>query len=184
LPVPGYRAALFDETDTPIEGPGTGKLGIQGPTGCRYLNDARQHKYVRNGWNMTGDIYRRDEDGYYWYIARDDDMIVSSGYNIAGPEVEDALISHPAVKECAVIGWPDAARGQIVKAFVVTQPGVAPDQKLVKTLQDYVKAILAPYKYPRAIEFIANLPKTTTGKLQRSALRPPDGLSRSVASQK
>jgi 2-aminobenzoate-CoA ligase len=170
-PVPGYTAQLFDQDFSPIDGVGTGRLGIRGPTGCRYLNDPRQRDYVVGGWNMTGDIYRRDEDGYYWFVARSDDMIVSSGYNIAGPEVEAALVLHPDVEECAVIGWPDSERGQIVKAVVVPRPGIAAGPELAKALQDHVKQTLAPYKYPRAVEFRSALPKTTTGKLLRSALR-------------
>jgi 2-aminobenzoate-CoA ligase len=170
-PVPGYRAELFDAGGTPIEGPGTGRLAIRGPTGCRYLNDSRQTDYVVKGWNMTGDIYRRDQDGYYWFVSRADDMIVSGGYNIAGPEVEQALGLHPDVEECAVIGWPDLERGQIVKAIVVPRHGVAASDELAKALQEHVKRVLAPYKYPRAIEFRAALPKTATGKLQRGALR-------------
>jgi len=170
-PVPGYRAELFDEKFEPLVGSGTGWLGVRGPTGCRYLNDPRQLEYVVNGWNITGDIYRRDEDGYYWFVARSDDMIVSGGYNIAGPEIELALGQHPHVEECAVIGWPDPDRGQIVKAIVVPKPGVAPDAALAKVLQEHVKTTLAPYKYPRAVEFRTDLPKTATGKLQRNALR-------------
>jgi 2-aminobenzoate-CoA ligase len=170
-PVPGYVAQLFDEANRPLQGAGIGKLGIRGPTGCRYLSDKRQVDYVVGGWNMTGDLYRRDEDGYYWYVARTDDMIVSGGYNIAGPEVEAALALHPDVEECAVIGWPDAERGQIVKAIIVPRKGATAGPELAKALQDHVKNTLAPYKYPRAIEFCAALPKTSTGKLQRSALR-------------
>jgi 2-aminobenzoate-CoA ligase len=170
-PVPGYRADLFDPDMRPIAGAGTGRLGVRGPTGCRYLGDPRQSDYVKNGWNMTGDIYRRDEDGYYWFVSRADDMIVSGGYNIAGPEVEQALGQHPDVEECAVIGWPDSERGQIVKAVVVPRAGVMADADFAKALQEHVKRVLAPYKYPRAIEFRTSLPKTATGKLQRSALR-------------
>jgi 2-aminobenzoate-CoA ligase len=171
-PVPGYTAELFDHDFRPVEGTGTGRLGIRGPTGCRYLSDPRQRDYVVNGWNMTGDIYHRDTDGYFWFVARADDMIVSSGYNIAGPEVEEALALHPDVEECAVVGWPDAERGQIVKAIVVPRPGAQPGIELAKALQEHVKQTLAPYKYPRAVEFRDALPKTPTGKLQRSALRP------------
>jgi 2-aminobenzoate-CoA ligase len=170
-PVPGYTAQLFDENFHPVEGTGTGRLGVRGPTGCRYLSDPRQRDYVVGGWNMTGDIYRRDEDGYYWFVARADDMIVSSGYNIAGPEVEAALALHPDVEECAVIGWPDPERGQIVKAVVVPKRGAVASPELAKALQEYIKQTLAPYKYPRAVEFRTALPKTITGKLQRSALR-------------
>jgi 2-aminobenzoate-CoA ligase len=171
-PVPGYTAQLFDQNFRAVEGVGTGRLGIRGPTGCRYLNDVRQRDYVVEGWNMTGDVYRRDADGYYWFVARADDMIVSGGYNIAGPEVEAALLLHPDVEECAVIGWPDPERGQIVKAVVVPKQGAAPGPDLAKTLQEHVKQTLAPYKYPRAVEFRDALPKTMTGKLLRSALRP------------
>ncbi|MDP3853661.1 AMP-binding protein [Phenylobacterium sp.] len=169
--VPGFQACLLDDQDLPVEGVGVGRLGVRGPTGCRYLSDARQAKYVVAGWNVTGDIFRRDEDGYYWYVARADDMIVSSGYNIAGPEIEAALMTHPSVNECAVVGWPDRERGQIVKAVIVVKPDIAADPALAKALQDHVKATLAPYKYPRLIEFRTALPKTTTGKIQRSALR-------------
>ena len=172
-PVPGYRAALFTADGAIIEGPGVGRLGIRGPTGCRYLADPRQRDYVVDGWNMTGDIYRRDAQGYYWYVARNDDMIVSGGYNIAGPEVEAALALHPGVEECAVVGWPDSERGQIVKAVVVPKAGVHAGPELASALQEHVKAVLAPYKYPRSVEFAAALPKTATGKLQRSALRAP-----------
>jgi 2-aminobenzoate-CoA ligase len=170
-PVPGYSAQLFDQNMRPVEGAGTGRLGIRGPTGCRYLSDPRQRDYVVGGWNLTGDVYRRDADGYYWFVARADDMIVSGGYNIAGPEVEAALMLHPDVEECAVIGWPDSERGQIVKAVVVTKPGAAAGPELAKLLQEHVKNMLAPYKYPRAVEFRDALPKTMTGKLLRSALR-------------
>lgn len=169
-PVPGYRACLLDESGAPADGD-TGRLAIKGPTGCRYFDDVRQHDYVVNGWNVTGDTYRRDSDGYYWYIARSDDMIVSSGYNIAAPEVENALLSHPAVEECAVIGVPCEERGQKVKAFVVAASDHEPGIDLALALQKHVKAMIAPYKYPREIEFVASLPKTSTGKLQRYSLR-------------
>jgi 2-aminobenzoate-CoA ligase len=144
---------------------------VRGPTGCRYLADDRQRAYVQDGWNLTGDTYRRDADGYFWYQARSDDMIVSSGYNIAGPEVENALLTHPAVQECGVVGVPDPDRGQIVKAYIVLKPGHAPDAATRKALQDHVKAEIAPYKYPRAVEFLDRLPRTETGKLQRFQLR-------------
>ena len=144
---------------------------MTGPTGCRYLDDERQRDYVQNGWNVTGDIYRLDEEGYFWFVARADDMIVSAGYNIAGPEVEWALLAHPAVRECAVVGSADPERGTIVKACVVLAPGRTGDIALVKELQDFVKQRIAPYKYPRVIEFLEALPKTATGKLQRKALR-------------
>jgi 2-aminobenzoate-CoA ligase len=166
--VPGYEATLLDENDQPFEGEGEGRLAIRGPTGCRYLADERQRNYVINGWNVTGDLYRRDSDGYFWYIARADDMIISSGYNIGAPEVENALLTHDAVAECAVVGAPDEERGQIVKAFVVLKPGASVD---ARALQDHVKQTIAPYKYPRMVEFVADLPKTNTGKLQRFKLR-------------
>ncbi|WP_395646966.1 AMP-binding protein [Terricaulis sp.] len=169
--VPGYEATLLDENDEPFDGEGEGRLAIKGPTGCRYLADERQKNYVINGWNVTGDIYRRDGDGYFWYVSRADDMIVSSGYNIGAPEVENALLTHNAVAECAVVGVPDEERGAIVKAFVVLKPGVAADAQTARTLQDHVKATIAPYKYPRAVEFVAELPKTHTGKVQRFKLR-------------
>jgi 2-aminobenzoate-CoA ligase len=152
--------------------PGTvGKLAVRGPTGCRYLADARQSNYVRDGWNLTGDSFVSDADGRLSFVARSDDMIISSGYNIAGPEVEAALLSHPAVSECGVVGSPDDARGMIVKAYVVLTTDVTGDAALATELQDHVKREIAPYKYPRAIEFVAQLPKTGTGKLQRFALR-------------
>jgi 2-aminobenzoate-CoA ligase len=170
-PVPGYEARLLDDNGRAIEGAGQGRLAVRGPTGCRYLADARQADYAVNGWNITGDIYRRDSDGYYWHVARADDMIVSRGYNIAGPEVESALALHPDVEECAVVGWPHPEFGQIVKAFVLLRAGVRGTPELVQRLQDQVKNILAPYKYPRDIEFLPALPKTATGKLKRSDLR-------------
>ena len=146
------------------------RLAVQGPTGCRYLDDARQSQYVQHGWNLTGDAYLMDEDGYFHYQSRTDDMIVSAGYNIAAPEVEDALLLHPAVAECGVIGVADEERGQIVKAFVVLRPGHAPGAEMARTLQDFVKQTVAPYKYPRAIDFVDALPRTETGKLQRFRL--------------
>ena len=169
-PVPGYRAKVVDDQGHEVP-PGTvGKLAVQGPTGCRYLADDRQLVYVRDGWNVTGDAYLMDADGYFFYQARTDDMIISAGYNIAAPEVEDALMLNPSVAECAVIGVPDEERGQIVKAFVVLRPGIKGDAAMVKALQDFVKQTVAPYKYPRAIEFIDKLPRTQTGKLQRFKL--------------
>ena len=169
--VPGYEAKVVDEEGNEVP-PGTiGRLAVRGPTGCRYLADERQKAYVSGGWNFTGDSYSMDEDGYFWYQARSDDMIVSSGYNIAGPEVEAALLTHPAVAECGVVGCPDPERGQIVKAYVVLRAGHAGDVEMVRTLQDYVKAEIAPYKYPRAVAFVENLPRTGTGKLQRFRLR-------------
>jgi 2-aminobenzoate-CoA ligase len=148
-----------------------GKLAVIGPTGCKYLDDARQQNYVKGGWNYPGDAFMQDDDGYFFYQARADDMIISAGYNIGGPEVEDALLRHPAVAECGVIGKPDEERGMIVKAFVVLKPGNTADAAMVKTLQEHVKAGIAPYKYPREIEFVAALPRTETGKLQRFKLR-------------
>jgi 2-aminobenzoate-CoA ligase len=144
----------------------------RGPTGCRYLDNLeQQQKYVKNGWNLTGDAYRKDADGYYWYQARTDDMIISAGYNISGPEVEAVLLDHPKVLECAVVGSPDRERGEIVKAFVVLRQGAAADEATRAELQDYVKAEIAPYKYPRAVEFVSALPRTETGKIQRFRLR-------------
>ena len=151
---------------------------MKGPTGCRYLADPRQAHYVFDGWNVTGDAYLLDADGYFWYQARTDDMIVSSGYNIAGPEVEAALLAHAGVAECAVVAVPDEARGHIVKAFVVLQPGVDANDAQVRALQDWVKAQIAPYKYPRAIEFVSALPRTETGKLQRFKLRAAENGAR------
>ncbi len=170
-PVPGYEAKVIDDAGREVP-PGTiGRLAVRGPTGCRYLADERQRHYVQDGWNITGDTYLKDEDGYFWYQARSDDMIVSAGYNIAGPEVETCLLTHPAVLECGVVGKPDSERGCIVKAFVVPRVGFAPDEALAKTLQDYVKQQIAPYKYPREITFMESLPRTASGKVQRFALR-------------
>ncbi len=171
LPVPGYEARVVDEAGNEVADGTIGRLAVRGPTGCRYLGDIRQSVYVRNGWNLTGDTYVRDADGYFWYQARSDDMIVSSGYNIAGPEVEGVLLLHPAVAECAVIGMPDAARGMVVQAHVVLRPGHAGDGAMVETLQSFVKATVAPYKYPRSVVFCTELPRTPTGKLQRFRLR-------------
>ncbi|GIW35443.1 AMP-binding protein [Meiothermus sp.] len=170
-PVPGYQACILDDDGQPLPPGQIGRLAVKGPTGCRYLSDERQRRYVQYGWNITGDAYLLDEEGYFVYQARTDDMIVSSGYNIAGPEVEDALLLHPDVAECAVVGVPDPERGQIVKAYVVLRPGVVGSAELVKALQDFVKQKIAPYKYPRAIEFRESLPRTQTGKLQRFVLR-------------
>jgi 2-aminobenzoate-CoA ligase len=171
--VPGYQACILDPDGRPLPRGAVGRLAVRGPTGCRYLDDARQAQYVHDGWNVTGDAYLEDEHGYFRYQARTDDMIISAGYNIAAPEVETVLLEHAAVAECAVIGVPDDERGQIVKAFVVLRAGHAPDAATVKTLQDYVKRSVAPYKYPRAIEFVADLPRTATGKLQRFRLKTP-----------
>jgi 2-aminobenzoate-CoA ligase len=170
-PVPGYEARILDNEGNEAK-PGTvGRLAVRGPTGCRYLADERQRRYVQDGWNVTGDTYLMDADGYFWYQARSDDMIISAGYNIAGPEVEAALLTHAAVAECGVVGCPDEERGQIVKAYIVLRAGMSGDAALTRALQDHVKATVAPYKYPRAIEFVADLPKTQTGKLQRFELR-------------
>jgi 2-aminobenzoate-CoA ligase len=169
--VPGYEARIIDDEGRELPPGSIGRLAVRGPTGCRYMADARQAVYVRDGWNITGDTYRMDEDGYFWYQARSDDMIISAGYNIAGPEVEASLLSHPAVAECGVVGVPDDERGMIVKAYIVLRAGEEGDAAMVKRLQDHVKADIAPYKYPRAIAFVPGLPRTETGKLQRFALR-------------
>jgi len=170
--VPGYQARVIDESGNTVPDGTVGRLAVRGPTGCRYLDNVeQQRKYVQRGWNLTGDSYMRDADGYYWYQARTDDIIISAGYNIAGPEVESVLLEHAAVAECAVVGAPDEARGQIVKAFVVLRVGHEGGVELVKEMQDFVKARIAPYKYPRAVEFVAELPRTATGKLQRFRLR-------------
>jgi 2-aminobenzoate-CoA ligase len=170
-PVPGFRAAVLGE-DGAILPPGeVGRLAVKGPVGCRYLDDPRQSVYVQDGWNVTGDSYLMDADGYFWFQARSDDMIISAGYNISGPEVEQAVLSHPAVAECAVVAAPDQERTFIVKAFVVLKPGQTGDDTLIKSIQDHVKAEIAPYKYPRAVEFAVSLPRTETGKLQRYRLR-------------
>jgi 2-aminobenzoate-CoA ligase len=170
-PIPGYRARVVDEQGEPLPPGAVGRLAVKGPTGCRYLADERQRNYVQRGWNLTGDAYLVDQDGYFWYQARTDDMIVSAGYNIAGPEVEAALLMHPAVAECGVIGVPDEERGQIVKAFVVLKKDVTQDPETARALQDFVKQAIAPYKYPRAVEFRDSLPRTETGKLQRFKLK-------------
>jgi 2-aminobenzoate-CoA ligase len=168
--VAGYEAKIVDDAMRELPRGEVGRLAVRGPTGCRYLADERQRDYVRDGWNLTGDSFVQDDDGRFHFAARSDDMIVSSGYNIAGPEVEAALLAHPLVKECAVIGVSDAARGEIVEAHVVLADGAADD--VTRTLlQDHVKATIAPYKYPRSIRFVAALPKTQTGKIQRFRLR-------------
>ena len=170
-PVPGYEARVLDAEGNELPPNAIGRLAVRGPTGCRYLADKRQRQYVQDGWNITGDTYLMDADGYFWYQARSDDMIVSSGYNIAGPEVEAALLEHPAVAECGVVAAPDEERGQIVKAYVVLRPGYSGDAAATKMLQEHVKATIAPYKYPRTIEYVTQLPRTQTGKLQRFELR-------------
>ena len=170
-PVPGYEARVIDDAGHEMPPGIPGRLAVRGPTGCRYLADSRQHNYVQSGWNVTGDTYVMDADGYFWYQARSDDMIISAGYNIAGPEVESVLLTHDAVAECGVVASPDPERGSIVKAYVVLRPGHTGDAALTRALQEYVKATIAPFKYPRAIEYVTQLPRTQTGKLQRFELR-------------
>jgi 2-aminobenzoate-CoA ligase len=172
--VPGYDARVVDDEGGDVPDGVVGRLAVRGPTGCRYLeNIERQRAYVQRGWNLTGDSYVRDADGYFWYQARTDDMIISGGYNISGPEVENVLLLHESVQECAVVGLPDEDRGQVVTAFVVVKPGIERSPSTVKELQDFVKREIAPYKYPRRVEFIDALPRTATGKLQRFRLREP-----------
>ena len=173
-PVPGYQACVLDEAGHPLPPGKVGRLAVKGPTGCKYLDDDRQLQYVQHGWNYTGDAYLVDAEGWFVYQARTDDMIISSGYNIAGPEVEGALLGHPAVAECGVIGVPDEERGQIVKAYVVLKAGHVADAAMAKALQEHVKLAIAPYKYPRAVEFIDRMPRTETGKLQRFRLKQLD----------
>jgi 2-aminobenzoate-CoA ligase len=165
-PVPGYEARIVGEAMETLPPGEVGRLAVRGPTGCRYLDDERQSAYVRDGWNLTGDAFSMDADGYFWFSARTDDMIISSGYNISGFEVEAALLEHPAVAECAVVAAPDAERGHVVMAYVVAGAAVE-----ARELQDHVKALIAPYKYPRRIEFVDALPRTPTGKVQRNVLR-------------
>jgi 2-aminobenzoate-CoA ligase len=172
--VPGYEAAILDDDGKPVPDGEPGRLAVKGPTGCTYLADDRQRTYVHDGWNFTGDTYIRDADGYFWYQARSDDMIISGGYNIAGPEIEEVLLGHPDVAECGVVGVPDEFRGQIVKAYVVLRAGADGGEAKAAELQDYVKQQIAPYKYPRAVEFLPVLPRTNTGKLQRFRLRDRD----------
>ncbi|SEC67924.1 AMP-binding protein [Rhodobacter sp. 24-YEA-8] len=172
-PITGYEAKIVDEDMNEKPRGQTGRLAVRGPTGCRYMDDPRQEVYVRDGWNLTGDTFWQDEEGYFHFAARTDDIILSAGYNIAGPEVEAALLSHPAVQECAVIGAPDADRGQIVEAHVILAPGHEGDALMIRALQDHVKKVIAPYKYPRRVIFTGALPKTQTGKIQRFQLRQP-----------
>jgi 2-aminobenzoate-CoA ligase len=175
--IPGYEARVVDEHGKPVPAGEPGRLAVRGATGCRYLADPeRQRKYVQNGWNVTGDTYKMDADGYFWYQARSDDMIISAGYNISGPEVEGTLLEHPKVKECAVVGAPDPERGMLVKAFVVLRKPEDAGSTTAKELQDYVKGQIAPYKYPRAVEFVEALPRTETGKVQRFRLREQERL--------
>ena len=169
--VPGYTARVVDEAGIEVPHGTLGKLAVIGPTGCRYLDDPRQTHYVKGGWNFPGDTFTQDADGYFFFQARADDMIITAGYNVAGPEVEEALMAHPAVAECAVVGAPDAERGMIIKAFIVLKENQVGDAVMVKTLQEHVKSTLAPFKYPREIEFLSVLPRTDTGKLQRFKLR-------------
>lgn len=169
--VPGYEARVVDDDGQPLPVGEVGKLAVIGPTGCKYLDEPRQTQYVRDGWNYPGDAFRQDADGYFFYQARTDDMIITAGYNVAGPEVEASLLQHPAVAECGVVGKADEERGQIVLAYVVLKPGEACDAAQAKALQDHVKQNLAPYKYPREVVFVTQLPRTETGKLQRFALR-------------
>jgi 2-aminobenzoate-CoA ligase len=171
--VPGYTARVVGEDGQELPHGSVGRIAVMGPTGCKYMGDARQANYVKDGWNYPGDAFVQDADGYFFYQARTDDMIITSGYNVGAPEVEDALLSHPAVAECGVIGQSDEARGMIVKAFCVVRPGVVGDAALVQALQDHVKATIAPYKYPREIAFLDKLPRTETGKLQRFRLKTP-----------
>lgn len=169
--VPGYEIAILDDALRPVPHGTVGRLAVRGPTGCRYLDDPRQRDYVQGGWNLTGDAAFMDDDGYVFFKARTDDLIISSGHNIGAPEVEAAVLTHPDVAECAVVGVPDEDRGQVVKAFVVLRPGVDPGDGLRRALQEHVKGTIAPYKYPRLVEFVAALPKTDTGKLQRFRLK-------------
>jgi 2-aminobenzoate-CoA ligase len=170
-PVAGYEAKIVDEAGRDMPRGEVGRLAVRGPTGCRYMDDARQAGYVQNGWNLTGDAFWQDAEGYFHFAARTDDMILSGGYNIAGPDVEAALLAHADVLECAVVGEADEARGQIVVAHVVLAAGVAANEACTKRLQDHVKAVIAPYKYPRKVVFVDGLPKTQTGKIQRFRLR-------------
>jgi 2-aminobenzoate-CoA ligase len=179
--VPGYYAMILDDDGNPVPDGQPGRLAVKGPTGCRYLSDSRQRTYVQHGWNITGDTYVKDADGYYWFQARSDDMIISAGYNIAGPEVEEALLGHPDVAEVAVVGAPDPDRGMVVEAFVVLRSGVAGDAAKVAELQDFAKQSIAPYKYPRVVEFVEELPKTISGKTQRYRLRERAAADRSAA---
>jgi len=178
--VPGYRAIVVGDAMNELPRGTAGKLAVKGPTGCRYLADERQAKYVQAGWNITGDACTIDQEGYVYFKARTDDLIISSGYNVGAPEVESAVLTHDAVAECAVVGVPDVDRGQCIKAFVVLKQDVEGTSELVREIQDHVKQTIAPYKYPRLIEFCATLPKTETGKLQRFRLRSAESLEDST----
>ena len=169
--MPGYTAKVVDDAGKEVPRGAVGKLAVIGPTGCTYFDDVRQLNYVKNGWNYPGDAFIQDADGYFYFQARDDDMIITAGYNVGAPEVEDALLKHPAVAECAVIGQKDDERGMVVRAFVVLQPEMAGNDAMVQTLQNHVKAAIAPYKYPRIVTFVDKLPRTETGKLQRFKLK-------------
>ena len=172
IALPGYQVIVVDESMQPVAPGAVGRLAVRGPIGCRYLSDPdRQKAYVVDGWNLTGDAFHADENGFLWYHSRTDDMIVSSGYNISGSEIEEILLEHPNVSECAVVGVLDQNRGQIAKAFIVLRRPDEASPALAEAIQDFVKKSIAPYKYPRAIEFVATLPKTETGKVQRAALR-------------
>jgi 2-aminobenzoate-CoA ligase len=173
--IPGYSARCVDADGNEVARGEIGRLAVRGPTGCRYLDDPdRQRGYVENGWNVTGDSFRQDAEGYFWYEARTDDMIITGGYNVSGAEVENVLLEHPAVQECGVVGAPDEERGHVVKAFIVLRQGHVATPELAREIQDFVKAEIAPYKYPRRIEFVDKLPRTETGKLQRFRLRVPE----------
>jgi 2-aminobenzoate-CoA ligase len=173
--VPGYEARCVGADGRAVPPGEIGRLAVRGPTGCRYLADLdRQRAYVEDGWNITGDSFREDEDGYFWYIARTDDMIITGGHNVSGAEVENVLLEHRAVQECGVVAAPDEERGHVVKAFIVVRQGFDATPDLAKELQEFVKAEIAPYKYPRRIEFVDKLPRTDTGKLQRFRLREQD----------
>ncbi len=174
-PVPGYRAQVLDESGNPVPAGTLGRLAVKGPTGCRYLSDDRQLAYVQNGWNITGDTYTRDADGYFWYQARSDDLIIASGYNISPAEVEETLLRHPDVAECGVVGLPGERGSLAVTAFVVLREGATGGESAVAALREFTKAEIAPYKCPREIRFVAELPRTNTGKLQRFRLREPAG---------
>ena len=169
--IDGYEVCILDLNDLPIGKNEIGRLAVRGPTGCKYLDDVRQKDYVVNGWNITGDLCSMDQDGYVYFTSRCDDMIISSGYNISGPEVEDALYTNQKISECAVIGVPNEERGFVVKAYIVLKDGNIPSEALVIEFQNYIKKIIAPYKYPRKIEFVEALPKTQTGKIQRNKLK-------------
>ncbi|WP_207455087.1 AMP-binding protein [Azospirillum sp. SYSU D00513] len=183
-PVPGYEAMIVDDSLQPVPAGQIGRLAVRGPTGCRYLDDARQSLYVQGGWNLTGDAFHMDEDGYFWYSARTDDLIVSAGYKISGLELEDVLLRHEAVDECVVVASPDPLRGSIPKAFIVPREGVPPSEDLAEALRSYVKDRIAPYKYPRAVEFLDELPRTETGKVQRYKLRERERTSRMENAEK